>query len=63
MPEKPMLGFATNEDLMRELIARFSIDAISSNLNAFGQINRIVILSEMLGGMDATNREYRTVDS
>lgn len=45
------LGLATTEELLRELIARFSL-----NHNA-------VILAEMVGGLSMTEKEYRTVDS
>lgn len=51
------LGCATTEELIRELIARF-ITHENSYL-----ANRAVILAELLGGLNATDREYRTIDS
>lgn len=53
--EEASLGLASTEMLMRELICRCRMNAVSNFDNA-------VILAEMLGGMHATEREYRPVD-
>lgn len=45
----PLLGLATTEVLLRELIARLRDD-------------RAIALAEMLGGLSAAQREYRPVD-
>jgi hypothetical protein len=52
------LGLATTEELFREIIARFAM------LNRYpGPVERALVLAEMLGGLSATDREYRTVDT
>jgi len=60
--DEPLLGLATNEQMIRELICRFKIDASQTNGWALPSIERALTLAEMLGGMVATEREYRTVD-
>jgi hypothetical protein len=53
------LGLATTEEMMRELICRFKhVSEANINLN----IERALVLAEMLGSMGATEREYRPVD-
>lgn len=52
----PLLGLATSEELIRELIARFSHNSDP------GDIDRALALAEMVGRMSARSREYRTVD-
>jgi hypothetical protein len=62
---EPLLGLATNEDMLRELICRFKMSQYSphgSNQTAHQSIERALVLAEMLGGMGAPEREYRTVD-
>lgn len=56
---KPNLGCATTEELMRELIARFSTGAVAL---AAPHVEQAVALAEMLGGLDSMTKEYRTVD-
>lgn len=58
---EPLLGLATTESLFRELITRFrhTGDVSMTLLN----IDRCIALAEMLGGMSAPEREYRTVES
>jgi len=61
----PNLGLATNEDLMRELICRFKMEQFNAGAGTIsinGAIERALTLSEMIGGMSAPEREYRTVD-
>lgn len=52
---EPNLGCATTEELFRELIARCG----SQNVLAF---TRAIVLAEMLGSLDAQERDYRTID-
>jgi hypothetical protein len=55
--EEPMLGLATTEELFREIITRFAL------LGRYpGPVERALVLAEMLGGLSAADREYRTVD-
>ena len=63
-PLEARLGMATSEDLMRELITRFKMEMYvdSSSVSTFGSVERALVLAEMLGGMSAPEREYRTVD-
>jgi hypothetical protein len=56
-PDGPLLGLATTEELFREIIARFMTGA----RGALGP-ERAVILAEMLGGLSAVEREYRTAE-
>lgn len=58
------LGLATNEELMHELIARFKMNTYLQGSAETHQASfeRALVLAEMLGGMDAPTREYRTVD-
>lgn len=51
----PLLGLATTEEMFREIIARFTTPTA-------GSVGRALLLAEMLGGLDANTREYRTVD-
>jgi len=53
----PLLGLATSEELIRELIVRFKINGDP------GDVDRALMLAEMVGQMSAPSREYRTVDS
>lgn len=54
---EPLLGLATTEELFREIIARFT-----TSLYSAGSMQRSLILAEMLGGLSATDREYRTAE-
>ena len=63
MPEKAMLGFATTEELFRELIVRFTIHCAPAEITQMLCTERALILAEMLGGLNATEKEYRTVNS
>ena len=48
------LGLATTEEIFRELIARFQ--------NSAWTVPDALKLAEMLGGLQAQDRDYRTVD-
>jgi len=58
------LGLASNEEMMRELICRFKMEQYTngSDISVHRAIERALILSEMIGSMDAPEREYRVVD-
>lgn len=58
------LGLASTEELMRELICRFRMDTYvpGSQETHHMCVERALVLAEMLGGMSAPEREYRTVD-
>jgi hypothetical protein len=61
----PRLGLATNEQLFRELICRFKMEQHvphASTETVHRSVDRALLLAEMLGGLDAPMREYRTVD-
>jgi hypothetical protein len=58
--EDANLGLATTEEMLRELICRFTV-APTDDISAFRGVPRGLILAEMLGGLDAQEREYRTV--
>lgn len=62
--DKPLLGLATTEELMREVICRFEMSQYVPNSRETHAlaVRRALVLAEMLGGMDAPEREYRTVD-
>ena len=62
--DEALLGLATNEDLLRELICRFKMEQYvpGSMETVHLSIDRALILSELLGGLDGPMREYRTVD-
>ena len=51
------LGLATTEDLLRELISRFTAPNPT-----FSGIRRALVLAEMLGTLSANESEYRPVD-
>lgn len=51
----PLLGLATTEELFRELITRLTYVS-SSN------IEKALVLAEMLGSLNANDREYRTAE-
>jgi len=60
-----LLGLATNEELLRELICRFKMkqyEPHGSNVSVHQAVDRALVLAEMLGGMGAPEREYRTVE-
>lgn len=59
--EEANLGLATTEELVNELIARFTINYIGSPEQLLA-MDRIVILAKFLGGLTALEKEYRTVD-
>ncbi|MEY4932521.1 MAG: hypothetical protein RLZZ403_841 [Pseudomonadota bacterium] len=56
------LGAATTEELLREVIARFSIPQEGFKMDS-GLVHRSLVLAEMIGSLSAYDREYRTVDS
>jgi hypothetical protein len=65
----PLLGLATTEELFREIIARFTTTGLSDTsviFHATGtthlNVNRALLLAEMLGGLNALDREYRTAE-
>ena len=65
MREEPLLGLATTEEIMRELICRFEMIQFvpgSTETHTAG-VHRALVLAEMLGGLDAPTREYRTAGS
>ncbi len=62
VPEEPLLGLATTEELFRELIARFTVHYPRDVGSTLFMINRALTLSEMLGGLSTVEKEYRTVD-
>lgn len=62
-PQEPYLGLATTEELFRELIARFSVNADRNVIGNLNMVNRALVLAEMLGSLSGPDREYRTVDS
>lgn len=62
VPEEPLLGLATTEELFRELIARFTVHYPRDAVSSFNMIDRALSLSEMLGGLSTVDKEYRTVD-
>jgi hypothetical protein len=65
LTSEPHLGLATNEAMLRELICRFKMDTYAdpASVSCYGSIERALALAEMLGGMSAPEREYRTVDA
>jgi len=60
--QEPHLGWATSEDMMRELICRFKMTQYTDGIESFVAVERALVLAEMLGSMSAPEREYRTVD-
>lgn len=62
MSDGPQLGLATTEELFREVIARLTINDYSAVQHQL-DVDRALVLAEMLGGLCAVEREYRTVDS
>jgi hypothetical protein len=60
--EEANLGLATTEEMLRELICRFSGHRPHNPLGHREGINRCVTLAEMLGSLSTAEREYRTVD-
>lgn len=61
MTDEAYLGLASTEDLFRELICRFKMTQYTSVSVETDDIDRALVLAEMLGGLDAPTREYRTV--
>jgi hypothetical protein len=61
-PVGPMLGLATTEYLLRELICRLGSPMCGTPIEVgwYKAIERVRILAELLGGLDATEREYWT---
>jgi hypothetical protein len=61
---EPLLGLATTEQMMREIITRFRMTQYedSVSVSSYAAIDRALVLAEMLGGMGAPEREYRTVE-
>lgn len=64
---EPLLGLATTQQLMRELIVRFTMtqyvnQASGVRPDVARAVDRALVLAEMLGGMNGPEREYRTVD-
>jgi hypothetical protein len=68
MKESPLLGLATTEELLREVIARFTTTMTQTEVvfhatgQTYGNVARALILAEMLGGLNALDREYRTAE-
>lgn len=62
MSDEPLLGLATTEELIRELICRNTVSYPFDQPGQFAATRRALILAEMLGGLGAPEREYRTVD-
>ncbi len=63
MTDSANLGLASTEEMFRELISRFTVHHPHSSETQHASTNRALVLAEMLGGLDAITREYRTVDS
>jgi hypothetical protein len=63
MADKPLLGLATTEELLREVIVRFTIIYRNDPINHERNVERALVLAEMVGGLSAFDREYRTADS
>ena len=61
--EKALVGLATTEDLMQELIIRFEINAVTEDFESSLNFLRAMTLRNILCGMDIEARNYRTVDS
>jgi hypothetical protein len=63
--EKTVLfGLATTEDLMQELIARFTVASlVDDDFHSSVNYLRASTLWNILWGMDSSTRNYRTVDS
>ena len=62
---EPLLGLATTEQMFRELICRFKMEQFVPGVTSTtlaADFDRALILAEMLGGLSAPEREYRTVD-
>jgi hypothetical protein len=57
MDKRSQLGLATTEELLRELIARFTIPTPT----LIG-VERALQLAEILGSLPPNKRNYRTVD-
>ena len=57
MSDEPLLGLATTEELIRELIARFTVPT----LTLIG-VERALMMAEILGSLPPDERGYRTVD-
>lgn len=60
--DEAKLGLATTEELFRELIARFTIGYIFNDVSSLRMFDRALVLSEMMGGLSAPEKEYRTAD-
>jgi hypothetical protein len=58
MNDTANLGLATTEQLFRELIVRLTIVSASQTK----AVERGLALAEMLGGLTAPEREYRTAE-
>jgi hypothetical protein len=54
-PCEPLLGCATTEQLIRELIVRFTVPGTN--------VRHALVLAELVGSLSALDREYRTVSS
>jgi hypothetical protein len=54
--DEPLLGLATTEELIRELIARFTVP-----IPTLMDVERALMMAEMLGGLSPDERNYRTV--
>lgn len=57
------LGCATTEELLLELIARFTVHYPHDSVESMQMTTRAVTLGIMLGGLSSTLKEYRTVDN
>ena len=54
MTDEPLLGLASTEELLREVITRLADHSMGTAW--------ALAMAEMLGAMTAAQREYRTVD-
>lgn len=59
--DSAMLGLATTEELVRELICRFKLNMLGTHTNLL-DIERALTLAELLGSLSKPEREYRTVE-
>jgi len=61
--EKALLGLASTEDLMKELIARFQVSSMVDEFDSTLNFLRAMTLQNILVGMDDQTKGYRTVSS
>lgn len=61
--EEPLLGLASTNELMRELIARFETQSLTEEFESSVNCLRAATLKNILFGMAPVERNYKTVDS